>query len=101
VNLLEQVTQQAAIGAGLAGLGAGAVVLLATRQAMAAVGALLDLLLAAGLLRLAGDPSWTAVSTAAAIVLLRRLIGVGLRAGARSRSYSSASAGPASAGGGH
>ncbi len=41
----------------------------------------LDLLLAAGLLRLVGDPSWRAIATAAAIVALRRLIDTGLRIG--------------------
>ena len=46
----------------------------------------LDLLLAAGLLRLAAEPTWTSLGTAAAIVLLRRLIGAGLRAGGRTLS---------------
>lgn len=37
-----------------------------------------DLLVAAGLLRLVGEPGWQTLATAAAIVLLRRLIGSGL-----------------------
>lgn len=65
-----------------AGLVAAAVVLAATRRPLFALKVLLDLLLAAGLLRLTGDPDWTAILTAGAIVALRRLIGVGLRAGA-------------------
>ncbi len=48
-----------------------------------ALGVLLDLLLAAGLLRLAAEPTWASLATAAAVVLLRRLIGAGLRAGGR------------------
>ena len=44
-----------------------------------------DLLVAAGLLRLVGEPGWQTLATAAAIVLLRRLIGFGLRTGGRTR----------------
>jgi hypothetical protein len=43
----------------------------------------LDLLVATGLLRLVGEPSWQALATAASIILLRRLIGFGLRTGGR------------------
>ena len=43
---------------------------------------LLDLLLAAGLLRLAVLPTWSRIATAAAIVLLRRLIVIGLQTSA-------------------
>ena len=64
-----------------AALVAGLLALAVTGKALLAVKILLDLLLAAGLLRLTGDPSWPTISTAAAIVALRRLIGVGLRAG--------------------
>ena len=45
----------------------------------------LDLWLAAGLLRLSGDPSWDQVTAAAALVAARRLIGVGLRIGSHAR----------------
>ncbi|SFP69693.1 Protein of unknown function [Geodermatophilus dictyosporus] len=62
---------------------AGAVALVATRRPALALGVLLDLLLAAGLLRLAAEPTWTSIATAAAVVALRRLIGAGLRAGGR------------------
>ncbi len=44
---------------------------------------LLDLLVTAGLLRLVGQPSWPALATAATVILLRRLIGFGLRTGGR------------------
>jgi hypothetical protein len=66
-----------------AALAAGLVALLATRRPAAALPVLLDLLVAAGLLRLVGQPSWQAPATAAAILVLRRLIGFGLRTGGR------------------
>ena len=61
----------------------GLVALLATRRPAAALPVFLDLLVAAGLLRLVGEPGWPALATAATIVLLRRLIGFGLRTGGR------------------
>ncbi|SNS76445.1 Protein of unknown function [Geodermatophilus saharensis] len=75
-----------AVGVGGLALVAGAVTLASTRRPALALGVFLDLLLAAGLLRLAAEPTWTSLGTAAAVVLLRRLIGVGLRAGGRSLS---------------
>jgi hypothetical protein len=64
-----------------AGLVAAAVTLAATRRPLLAIQVLLDFLLAAGLLRLTGHPGWSALAGAAAVVVLRRLVGVGLRAG--------------------
>ena len=66
-----------------AALAAGLVALLATRRPATALPVFLDLLVAAGLLRLVGEPSWQALATAAAILVLRRLIGFGLRTGGR------------------
>lgn len=60
---------------------AGLVALVATRRPAAALPVLLDLLVAAGLLRLVGQPSWQALATAAVVLVLRRLIGFGLRTG--------------------
>ncbi|MGY2066091.1 hypothetical protein [Blastococcus sp. SYSU DS0619] len=60
------------------------VALAATRRPALALGILLDLLVAAGLLRLAGDPGWQAIATAAVVIALRHLVGYGLRLGARS-----------------
>jgi hypothetical protein len=71
---------------GALALVAGAVALVATRRPALALGVLLDLLLAAGLLRLAAEPTWTSLATAAAVVGLRRLAGGGLRAGGRALS---------------
>jgi hypothetical protein len=66
-----------------AALVAGLVALVATRRPAAALPVFLDLLVAAGLLRLVGQPSWQALATAAAILVLRRLLGFGLRTGGR------------------
>jgi len=71
-----------AIGAGA--LLAGLVTLAGTRRPALALSVFLDLLVASGLLRLAGSPSWQTIATAASVILLRRLIGFGLRAGGRS-----------------
>jgi hypothetical protein len=72
-----------ALGVSSAAIVAGVLALVATRRPLLALKVLLDLLLAAGLLRLTGDPGWRTILTAAAIVAVRRLIGVGLRAGGR------------------
>ncbi|MFI6820128.1 hypothetical protein ACIBJE_04145 [Micromonospora sp. NPDC050187] len=75
-------------------LGAGAsvcavVVLLTSGSWRAALRILLDLLTAAGLLRLSGAPGWGALAAVAAIVALRRLLWAALAA-----SESSAGAAP-------
>ena len=44
----------------------------------------LDLLLAAGLLRLVGNPGGQAIATAGAILVIRRLVSTELRIGGRS-----------------
>ncbi|MEU4715369.1 hypothetical protein AB0F73_17160 [Micromonospora purpureochromogenes] len=62
-------------------LGSGAVVLLTVRSWRTALRVLLDLLVAAGLLRLAVASGWTALATAAAIILLRQLLWAGIAAG--------------------
>ncbi|MEV6370893.1 hypothetical protein [Micromonospora musae] len=51
-----------------------AVVLVGTGRALLAVRVLLDLLTAAGLLRLATGRSWTALAAAAIIIVLRQLV---------------------------
>ncbi len=70
-----------ALGVTAAGLVAAAVALRATRRPGFALKVLLDFLLAAGLLRLTGQPGWAALGTAAAVVAVRRLVGIGLRVG--------------------
>ncbi|WP_446209930.1 hypothetical protein [Micromonospora sp. IBSANI012] len=61
-------------------LGSGAVVLLTVRSGRTALRVLLDLLVAAGLLRLSVGSGWAALATAAAIILLRQLLWAGLAA---------------------
>jgi len=68
----------AAYGVTGAALLCGAGVLVASRSVRAALPVLLDLLLAAGLLRLGSADTWTAIGTAAAIVALRKLVVTGL-----------------------
>ncbi|WP_410809173.1 hypothetical protein [Micromonospora sp. 067-2] len=59
-------------------LTAGLVTVLTTGAVRTAIRVLLDLLTAAGLLRLAGGPGWTDLASAAAIVALRQLLGAAL-----------------------
>ncbi|TYP88862.1 DUF1622 domain-containing protein [Blastococcus xanthinilyticus] len=81
--------------AGIA-LVSGGLALAVTRRPALALGILLDLLVAAGLLRLAGDPDWRAILSTAAVVALRHLVSYGLRLGAVS-----VHRGPAGGGAGH
>ena len=80
---LEAAAGTLALAVTAAALLAGLVALATTRRPAAALPVFLDLLVAAGLLRLVGQPSWQALATAAAVILLRRLIGFGLRTGGR------------------
>jgi hypothetical protein len=80
---LEGVASTLALLLTAAALLAGLVALGTTRRLAAALPVVLDLLVAAGLLRLVGEPGWPALATAAAIILVRRLIGFGLRTGGR------------------
>ena len=54
-------------------------VLARTSDLRLGIGVLLEFLLAAGLLRLSADPTWTALLSAAVVVFLRRLLSAGLR----------------------
>ncbi|HEY6744350.1 MAG TPA: hypothetical protein VI357_01400 [Mycobacteriales bacterium] len=69
-----------------AALTAAAVVLAVTRRPRQALPVLLDLLTAAGLLRLAAEPEWHRLLSAAAIVALRHLLVLGLRPAGTARS---------------
>jgi hypothetical protein len=82
------VLDAAALLVSTAALVAAATALAVTRRLRAALPVLLDLLTAAGLLRLAADPDWDSIVLAAAVVGLRHLIvlGVGLRVPGRNRS---------------
>ncbi len=71
---------QAALACTVAGLGAAALVLATVRDVRLALRVALEFWLAAGLLRLAGPPSISAIATAAGILVVRQLVFVGLRA---------------------
>ncbi len=62
-----------------------ALALVVTRRVGVALPILLDLLLAAGLLRLSATGSWQAIASAAAIVVVRKLATLGIAAGRRAR----------------
>ncbi|MBQ1024596.1 DUF1622 domain-containing protein [Micromonospora sp. C95] len=62
------------------------VALLTTGSRATALGVLLDMLLAAGLLRLTGEQSWTEIAVLVAIVALRLLVRTALTADFRRRS---------------
>ncbi|MEE6274567.1 hypothetical protein V2J56_14550 [Georgenia sp. MJ206] len=71
-------------GAALAVLAAGLLVGLGVAVVAgvrAGVPVLLDFLIAAGLLRLAGEPSWGETATTALVVAVRHLLAAGLAAG--------------------
>jgi hypothetical protein len=57
-----------------AGIALGAATLLVFRRPALALHVLLDLLLAAGLLRLSADAAWSVIAATAAVVVLRRVI---------------------------
>jgi len=62
-----------------------ALTLLSTRRITTALPVLLDLLLAAGLLRLSATGTWQAIASAAAIVVIRKLATTGISAAQRAR----------------
>jgi hypothetical protein len=64
---------------------AGALALGGTRSVRQALPVLLDLLTAAGLLRLSVTPTWSALAVTAVVVALRRLTTAGLRRTAQAR----------------
>lgn len=62
-----------------AGVVVGVLSFVTFRRFSVALAAALELLTAAGLLRLSADGTWRAVATAGAIVVTRRLVGAALR----------------------
>ncbi len=58
--------------------------LVRTRELRRALPVLLDLLTAAGLIRLAGQPSWPVLATTAIVIALRRLLTAGLQSASAS-----------------
>lgn len=66
-----------------AGLVVAGLVLVSARSPATALAVLLDLLLAAGLLRLTADLGPTAIVSAALVVVVRKVAGLGIAAGRR------------------
>lgn len=75
---MSAVVQTAALLVTLLGLLSAAAVLVRGRVVRPALSVLLEFLLAAGLLRLADDPTWRPLLVAAAVVAVRRLVTSGL-----------------------
>ena len=71
---MSTMTSSAALLCTVLGLVSAGVVLGRTRQLGQALPVLLELLMAAGLLRLTSDATWRALATAAAIVGVRTLV---------------------------
>ena len=67
-------TATAALLCVVLGLVSAGAVLARTWQLRQALPVLLELLMAAGLLRLAHDATWRAIATAAAVVVLRKVV---------------------------
>ena len=82
------VLASAALAVTGAALVTGAIGFAVTRQLIPALTVFLDLLTAAGLLRLAAEPTARTIATSAAIIALRHLSGAGLTAGRRARTDS-------------
>jgi hypothetical protein len=80
-GLQADLTADAALLVAAAALLVGTAALLRTRRLAPALALTLDLLTAAGLLRLAATQTWAAIGGAALVVLLRRLLAVGLHRG--------------------
>ncbi len=77
------VLDRLALAVTAAGLVAALLVLLRTGRPPAALAALLDMLTAAGLLRLTGSPDAKRLLTAATIIALRRVVRYGIDLGGR------------------
>ena len=71
--------QGAALLTTVLGLACGCLVLARRRDVRAALGVLLEFLLAAGLLRLSDSPTYRSLATAAVIIVIRKLVTLGLR----------------------
>ena len=86
----------------IAALVVAGLVLASTRRPAVALPVLLDLLLAAGLLRLTADLRWDAIGSAALVVIIRKVAGIGIAAARTTRAAGagSRSAGDPTAGGG-
>lgn len=71
-----------------AALVVSAAALVATRDVRQALPVLLDLLLAVGLVRLSATGSWQSIGSAALVVVIRKIVGLGLLRGRTARGTS-------------
>ena len=76
---MTELLREAALVCTALGIVSAVAVLVSRRDVRLAIGVLLEFLLAAGLLRLSADPTTQTLLTAALIVGVRRLVGLGLR----------------------
>ena len=71
---MSDVLQSAALLVTVLGLVSAALVLARARDGRLTLKVLLEFLVAAGLLRLTGDPSWRTIVTAAVVIAVRKLV---------------------------
>lgn len=76
---MREVLDTASVLVAAMALGSALLALLVTGRWPAALSVLLDLLVAAGLLRLVGPPDWRRVLGAVLVIAVRRVVGSGLR----------------------
>jgi hypothetical protein len=78
VNVVDPWLQLGAVACTALGLVAASAVLLRGGDVRLTIGVLLDFLLAAGLLRLSGDPAPRTILTAAVIIAIRKVVSFGM-----------------------
>lgn len=76
---------QLALACTAAGIVVGGAVLATAHQLRPALRSTLDFWLAAGLLRLTGDPTWQVLAGAAGIIVVRQVVGAGLQISGQTR----------------
>jgi hypothetical protein len=78
VSVVDSSLQYAAVVSTGLGVVAASAVFLRGHDLRLTIGVLLDFLLAAGLLRLSGDPTWQTILTAAVIIAVRKVVSVSI-----------------------
>jgi hypothetical protein len=78
VNVVDPTLQHAAVACTTCGLVAASAVFVRGQDVRLTIGVLLDLLLAAGLLRLSGDPTPRTILTATVIIAIRKIVSFGV-----------------------
>jgi hypothetical protein len=78
-----QVMGEMAVVCAVAGVVAGLVILVSVREVLVALWFAVDFWLAAGLVRLAGEPTWQLLAGAAGVLVVRQVVRLGLRTSRR------------------